>query len=100
MTNTNNGICPLKKSILTIINSKILVRSESDSVAIKGQKEYAINQKKRGLLGKRSRQGGMANNRQKFGKASISGVPPSASFIGVDMNARGFVERIYLNDEN
>ncbi len=31
--------------------------------------------------------------------SSISGVPPDESFIGVEMNARGSVERVYMNDD-
>ena len=65
---------------------------------MKGQREFAKNQRKRGLLGKRS---GVAKKRQKLNKtSSISGVPPDGSFIGVEMNARGSVERVYVDDEN
>ena len=75
---------------------------ESDAVAIKGQKEYAINQKRRGALGKRSRRGGMASKkRQKMGEPSITdNYPPDESFIGVELDARGSVERIYVDEEN
>lgn len=78
----------LKKSSLLFI-----LILESDTVAIKGQKEYATNKRRRGAMGKQ-----MVNKRQKKENASISGIPANEAFIGVDLNARGFVDRIYLED--
>ena len=71
--------------------SKII---ESDIVAIKGQKEYAINRKRRGIVSNQQRK------KQKLDKTSMTSVPADENFIGVDLNASGIVERVYLDHCN
>jgi len=77
---------------------------ESDDVAIKGAKEYAINQKRRVLHGKRPRHGVMASNKkQKLSNSKgacslLEGIVPDESFISVDLDSRGMVQRVYLDE--
>ena len=69
---------------------------ESDVSAVKGQKEFAMNQRKRNSFGRSFGRNAVTKKRK---TSSLTGVPPDESFIGVEINSRGFVERIYLDDE-
>ena len=79
----------VEQSGLIIFNG---IFTESDAAAIKGQMEYAINKKKRASTNRPKKK------RQKVENTSCTGVLADDSFIGVDLNARGTIERIFLDD--
>lgn len=70
------------------------VVKESDKAAIKGQMEYAVNMKRRGLPAMQPKK------KQKLDKNELVMLPADESFVGVDLNANGIVERVYLESWN
>lgn len=67
---------------------------ETDEGAIKGAKEYALKRSKRPKVisrgGLKQRNGSMASN---------TGLQPDDRFIGVLLDSKGFVQRVYNDEE-
>lgn len=67
---------------------------ETDEGAIKGAKEYALKRAKRPKVisrgGLKQRNGSMASN---------AGLQPDDRFIGVLLDSKGFVQRVYDDEE-
>jgi hypothetical protein len=87
MEENTDGACSIRKNL----SGDGPIEIESDESAAKCAIEYAKNKKQRDGLGRKKLVLANANKNH--------GVPPDDSFVAVKLDAKGCVERVFINSE-